>query len=75
MNISLAIFGAAMDVMKWLFAVTAGLLVILTVTQYFRGDEGARPALILSLAAGFLVLAIGSRWVALRVGQALRDGE
>jgi zinc transporter ZupT len=75
MNISLAIFGAAMDVMKWLFAVTAGLLVILTVTQYFRGDEGARPALTLSLAAGFLVLAIGSRWVALRVGQALRDGE
>lgn len=75
MNVSLAVFGAAMDVMKWLFAVTAGLLVILTVTQYFRGDEGARPALNLSLAAGFLVLAIGSRWVARRVQKAIAEGE
>ena len=75
MQFSAAIFSAAMTAMKWLFGLTAALLVVLTVTQWLRGDEDARPAFTLSLAAGFVVLAVLSEFAGRKLEKALSEGE
>jgi Na+-driven multidrug efflux pump len=75
MQFSAAIFSAALTAMKWLFGLTAILLVMLTATQWLRGDADARPAMTLSLAAGFVVLSILSHFSVRKLEEALRDGE
>ena len=75
MQFSAAIFLAALTAMKWLFGLTTALLMLLTATQWLRGDADARPALTISLAAGFLVLSILSGVSVRKLEKALADGE
>ncbi|QLP98224.1 MAG: hypothetical protein HZY79_13800 [Rhodoblastus sp.] len=54
---------AAFDGLKWLFAVTAGLLALLTAVQAWRGDADAKPATTLTLMILFAVGALLCRWL------------
>lgn len=67
-----AILVASLEGLKWLFAATAALLVVLTVTQFVRGDAEARPLVNLALGLGFAALAGLARIAALRVEAARR---
>lgn len=75
MRFSAAILAASFSVMKWLLGAVAALLVILTVTQWFRGDVDARPGLSLALALGFAVLAVLSAYTGRKLEKALLDGD
>ena len=44
-----------LEALKWLLWATAGLLVVLIVTQALRGDADARPLVNLAMAGAFLV--------------------
>ena len=54
-----ALMVACPTVLRWLLMITAGLLLILIVVQYLRGDEGAAPVPLLAMAA---LMAAGA-WV------------
>lgn len=75
MRFSAAILTAAFAAMKWLLGAVAALLIILTTTQWLRGDADARPAMTLSLAAGFGVLSVLSAVTKRKLEAALLDDE
>jgi hypothetical protein len=60
------LLGACLNLMKWLFFVTAGLLAVLIVVQQLRGDAEAAPAQLalfaLIMAALGVVSGKVSRW-------------
>jgi hypothetical protein len=49
------IAGACLEALRWLLWATAGLLVLLIVVQWARGDAGARPEAVALLGLGFVV--------------------
>lgn len=63
--VSLTIMRAGLQVLQWLLWGTAGLLLLLLITQSLRGDSDAVPTTILMLA-GFFGLAGGACWYARR---------
>lgn len=50
------LLSACLNLMKWLFLVTAGLLAILIVVQQLRGDAEAAPGQLALFAAVMVVL-------------------
>ena len=47
--------GACLEALKWLLWATAGLLLLLIVVQWARGDAAARPQAAALLGLGFVV--------------------
>lgn len=63
--VSLTIMRAGLQVLQWLLWGTAGLLLVLVVTQSIRGDSDAVPGTNLMLA-GFFAVAGTACWYARR---------
>ena len=62
------LLSVCLNLMKWMFLATGGLLLVLMVVQQVRGDDGAHPGALLIGAAGMAALgwiaALGSRFFA-----------
>lgn len=60
------LLGACLNLMKWLFLITAGLLAVLVVVQQVRGDAEAAPLQLGLFAVVMAVLGVVSgkvsRW-------------
>jgi hypothetical protein len=67
MIFSKAIMYAGLTVMKWLFGFTGGLLFLLTVVQFVRGDADARPLSTILTGLAFVALAVLCHAVAARI--------
>ncbi len=62
-----AIAAGCLSAMRWLLWLTTGLLLLLIVVQYFRGDVGAQPQSNALLALALFVLGALSGWIARRL--------
>ncbi|MFY8038373.1 MAG: hypothetical protein ACOVN4_01730 [Bosea sp. (in: a-proteobacteria)] len=57
---------ACLTVMRALCWITGGLLVLLTLVQFVRGDLDARPVMTMSSGLVFVALALAASWGARR---------
>lgn len=62
-------YGCA-QALKWILWLTAGLLLILIIVQYFRGDAAAKPMANLILMAVFAVAGIISHFIGKKIADA-----
>jgi hypothetical protein len=67
-----AIAYGCLTALRWLCWITAGLLVVLIITQYLRGDDWARPGGNALLGAGMAAAGWLSGFVAERIVRASR---
>jgi hypothetical protein len=57
LHISRFIIGACLIIGKWLFLLTGLLAILAVVADYFRGDTGGRPEVMLAIGVIFPALA------------------
>lgn len=62
------IAAACLEALKWLLWATAGLLLVLLVVQWARGDAEARPMAVTLLGLGFAVAGFVCGWASARLG-------
>jgi len=62
-----AIAAGCLTAMRWLLWLTTGLLLLLIVVQYFRGDVAAQPQSNAILALALFALGALSGWIARRL--------
>ncbi len=63
---SAVIYGCLLA-LRWMLWLAAGLLVILTIVQYFRGDEHARPLMNIIMAIAFGVAGLVSAFAGKKI--------
>lgn len=63
---SAVIYGCLLA-LRWMLWLAAGLLVILTIVQYFRGDEHARPLMNIIMAFAFGIAGLAAAYVGKKI--------